>query len=126
MLTGTNRYVLHFDAPTSELKAGEVPPVYPNGFWSVTMYNADGTLVDNKIVDYNAIGGFEVQAHNASFNSDKSLDIYIQQDRPSDPKQFNNWLPAPKGEFIIFLRMYWPDDAVTGGSWYPPGVQKVT
>lgn len=126
VLTGANRYVLHFDAPTSELKAGEVPPVNPDGFWSVTMYNADGTLVDNKIVDYNAIGGFEVQAHNASFNSDKSLDIYIQHHRPSDPKQFNNWLPAPVGEFIIFLRMYWPDDAVTSGTWYPPGVQKVT
>ena len=126
VLTGANRYLLHFDAPTSEMKAGEVPPVNRNGFWSVTMYNADGTLVDNKIVDYNAIGEFEIQAHKASFNSDKSLDIYIQADQPSDGKQFSNWLPAPQGEFIVFLRMYWPDDAVTGGNWYPPGVQKVS
>ena len=125
VLTGANRYILHFDAPTSEMKACEVPPVNRDGFWSVTMYKADGTLVDNKRVDYNAIGGLEVQAHKASFNSDKSLDIYIQADKPSDSKQFNNWLPAPEGEFIIFLRMYWPDEAVTGGSWYPPGVQKV-
>ncbi len=125
VLTGANRYVLHFDAPTHKMKAGELPPVHRNGFWSLTMYNSDGTLVDNKIVDYNAIGGFEVQAHKATFNSDGSLDIYIQEHRPSDPKEFSNWLPAPRGEFILFLRMYWPGDAVTGGNWYPPGVQKV-
>jgi DNA sulfur modification protein DndE len=125
LLTGANKYVIHFNAPTAQKKAGEIPPVNPQSFWSVTIYNGDGTLVENKVVNYNAIGVPQVQAHDACFNSDGSLDLYLQVDPPSDSKQFCNWLPAPPGDFIVFLRMYWPDAAVTGGSWYPPGVQKV-
>ena len=37
-------------------------------------------------------------------------------------------LPAPAGEFIPMLRMYWPKDkapSILDGSWTPPKVQKV-
>jgi hypothetical protein len=131
----TNRYVLHFNAKTAQ--TGQLPPVNPNGFWSVTIYNADGTLVDNKVVDYNAIGvgplGPTIQGHNACFNADGSLDLYIQADPPSGATQFCNWLPiSPEGstnanqpDFIVFLRMYWPDQVVLDGGWIPPAVQKV-
>jgi hypothetical protein len=39
-----------------------------------------------------------------------------------------NWLPAPKGELIPMLRMYWPREkapSILDGSWVPPQVQKV-
>lgn len=38
-----------------------------------------------------------------------------------------NWLPAPEGEFIPMLRMYWPKDkapSILDGSWTPPKVPK--
>jgi len=37
-------------------------------------------------------------------------------------------LPAPEGEFIPTLRMYWPKEkapSVLNGSWTPPQVVKV-
>jgi hypothetical protein len=32
---------------------------------------------------------------------------------------------APKGDFSLYIRAYWPKFAVTDGSWTPPPVQKV-
>ncbi len=131
-LFGTNKYMLHFKAQTSSKAPTEIPPIDGNGFWSITMYNADGTLVDNKVLNYNALSTKEVQGHLPCLNSDGSLDIYVQADQPSDPKQFCNWLEAPQpttdnnGPFILFMRMYWPDAAITNrrNHWYPPGIQK--
>jgi len=37
-----------------------------------------------------------------------------------------NWLPSPQnGEFSLYVRAYWPDDAITRGQWTPPAVVKV-
>lgn len=141
-LDGANRYVVHFSAPTSAHRAGEIPPVNqggPNssgGFWSVTVYDGNGFLVKNVNMDpnasYNAIGMPYVQNHKACPNADGSLDLYIQSDPPSGQKQFCNWLetPLPDGsnattsKFILFLRMYWPDRAVLNGTWVPPAIMK--
>jgi hypothetical protein len=135
LLKGSNRYVLHFNSKTAP--TFQLPPVNPSGFWSVTIYNADGTLVDNNAVNYNAIGvgplGPTIQGHNACFNADGSLDLYIQADPPSGATQLCNWLPvSPEAssdpsqpDFIVFLRMYWPDQVVLNGNWIPPAVQKV-
>ena len=38
-----------------------------------------------------------------------------------------NWLPAPKGDFIPMLRMYWPKEtapSILDGTWTPPAVVK--
>jgi hypothetical protein len=135
-LYGSNNYVLHFKAPTSKKAAREIPPVDGNGFWSITMYNIDGTLVDNQKADYHALGTNgrnprEVEAHFSCPNADGSLDVYVQATPPSNSKQLCNWLEAPQptndnnnGQFILFLRMYWPDAAITSGQWYPPGINK--
>jgi hypothetical protein len=135
-LKSTNRYVLHFNAKGAS--SFQLPPANPSAFWSVTIYNADGTLVDNKVVDYNAIGvgphgQATIQGHTACFNADGSLDLYIQADPPSGHIPFCNWLPiSPQGstdpkqpDFIVFLRTYWPDPIVLNGGWIPPAVQKV-
>ncbi len=85
---------------------------------------------------YNAIGVPYVQNHQACPNADGSLDLYIQVEAPSDPKHFCNWLetPLPDGsnattsKFILFLRMYWPDNAVLRSiyGWYPPPISSGT
>ena len=49
--------------------------------------------------------------NNPKFNADGSLTLYFQNESPGADKEAN-WLPAPKGEFIPMLRMYWPKEAV--------------
>lgn len=40
--------------------------------------------------------------------ADEKLVIYIQNDKPTDPKQLKNWLPAPDGDFRFAARFYGP------------------
>jgi Protein of unknown function (DUF1214) len=42
-------------------------------------------------------------------NADGSIDLYIQNESPGADKEFN-WLPAPKGKFILMARLYWPNE----------------
>ena len=37
----------------------------------------------------------------------------------------NNWLPAPKGTFSLYIRAYWPEYEDLDGTWTPPAVEKV-
>ena len=63
---------------------------------------------------------------NPKFNADGSLTLYFQNESPGTDKEAN-WLPAPKGEFIPMLRMYWPKESspsILNGTWKPPAVQK--
>jgi len=56
-----------------------------------------------------------------------ALTLYFQADSPGKDKEAN-WLPAPKGEFIPMLRIYWPKEpppSILGSSWNPPPVVKV-
>jgi hypothetical protein len=58
-------------------------------------------------------------------NPDGSLTILIQAEEPTDELQRRNWLPAPAGdEFSLYLRAYWPEQAILNGSWTPPPVLK--
>jgi hypothetical protein len=94
------------------------PPV--NGFWSLSIYNANHFFVANPI------NRFSVGTKNKDlkYNADGSLTIYVQGDPPASASQRANWLPAPKGDFSLYVRAYWPKEAVTGGSWTPPAVQR--
>ncbi|MBN2397043.1 MAG: DUF1254 domain-containing protein [Deltaproteobacteria bacterium] len=109
-LTGSSRYVLHFDK-------GALPPV--RAFWSVTMYDPDGFFVPNPINRY-AIGDRD----RLFFNGDGSLDIYLQHDAP-DKEKVSNWLPAPAGSFNLSMRLYWPKPEAADGTWKPPAVRRV-
>ncbi len=108
----SEKYVVHFNK-------SEIPPA--NAFWSLTMYNDKQLFADNPISRY-AIGDRD----NLKFNSDGSLDLYIQRDSPGAEKE-SNWLPAPKeGSFTMNLRLYWPKPAALDGDWAPPVVQRAT
>jgi len=106
-LNGENNYVVHFEA-------NQIPPV--NGFWSITMYGADSYLVANPINRY-SLG----DRSNLQFNNDGSLDIYLQKEPPSKNLE-SNWLPAPKGEFNLSMRLYWPKPEALTGAWNPPAI----
>jgi hypothetical protein len=106
-LDGAHKYVLHFEN-------GKLPPV--NGFWSLTMYNAEYFFVENPLNRYTLS-----QRSKFNLNPDGSVDLYLQHEPPVDNLQAN-WLPAPEGNFNLILRMYWPKEAVLDGSWEPPAV----
>ena len=106
-LVSAKPYVLHFNKD-------QLPPV--NAFWSLTMYDIDGFLVDNPLQRY------EARDSRLQKNPDGSVDIYLQADSPGKDREVN-WLPAPRNApFTLLLRMYWPKPQVLDGSYRPPGV----
>lgn len=107
-LNGKNNYRIHF-------AKGETPPA--RAFWSITLYGLDGYLIKNKHNRY-AIGDRDP----LEYNSDGSLDIYIQSDSPG-PERESNWLPSPKGNFKLLMRIYWPEEEVLSGEWVPPPIK---
>lgn len=111
--TGANKYVMHFNK-------GEMPPV--NGFWSLTMYNAEYFFVDNPLNRYTLSARNELKK-----NADGSVDLYLQHENPGPDKE-SNWLPAPVGKFIPMLRLYWPKEAapsIIDGTWEIPAIKIV-
>ena len=40
-------------------------------------------------------------------NPDGSVDLYLQAESPGKDKEAN-WLPAPKGKFVLVMRIYAP------------------
>ena len=107
-LNGRHKYVIHFDK-------GETPP--GNGFWSLTMYNAKFFLVSNSLNRYSLS-----PRNPLVYNTDGSLDLYIQNESPGKDKEAN-WLPSPRDVFVLMLRIYWPKESLLNGSWKPPSVQ---
>ncbi|TDW44287.1 hypothetical protein EV144_10936 [Flavobacterium sp. 270] len=109
-LNGANKYVLHFEK-------GKTPPA--NAFWSLTMYDPEGYFISNNINRY-TLG----DRSNLKTNADGSVDIYIQKNTPEKSKE-TNWLPSPKGDFNLLLRVYWPKQEILNGNWTPPSVKKL-
>jgi hypothetical protein len=111
-LDGVNRYTLHF-AP------GQLPPV--NAFWSLTMYELpQSLLVANPINRYLINSPMLPQLVK---DADGGLTLYVQNESPGADKE-PNWLPAPKGPFIMFMRLYWPKDEALNGTWKQPPLTK--
>ncbi|MBI0331047.1 DUF1254 domain-containing protein [Burkholderia plantarii] len=108
-LDGANRYVLHF-APRA------LPPV--RAFWSLTPYTADGALPEVGR-GRRSIGGFD----RLQRNRDGSVDIVVSAVSPGRAHAAN-WLPAPRADFQLALRLYAPKAEATDGSWQPPAVER--
>lgn len=72
----------------------------------------------------NPIGRYSIgDRDKLEFNSDGSLDIYIQHESPGEDKQAN-WLPTPPYEFNLIMRLYWPRSPILTGEWDPPPLRK--
>ena len=108
-LDGANKYTIHFDKST-------IPPV--NAFWSMTLYDQEGYQVANSLNRFALSSWMPFQ-----FNPDGSLDLYFQNESPGAEKDAN-WLPAPKGEFNLTMRLYAPRSEALTGKWNPPPVVK--
>jgi hypothetical protein len=113
LLDGADRYTLRF-------AAGQLPPV--NAFWSLTMYELPSILlVDNPLNRYLINSPMLPQLEK---DSDGGLTLVVQTDSPGTDKEVN-WLPAPKGPFMMVMRLYWPKDEALTGQWTAPPLQRM-
>jgi hypothetical protein len=110
-LSGANRYTVSF-------AKGGLPPV--NGFWSLTLYNKEHLFEPNRL-DRFSLG---TKNKSLKYNPDGSLTLYFQNESPG-PDRESNWVPAPKDEFSLYIRSYWPKAEILEGTWMPPSVVRV-
>lgn len=103
-LNGANRYVIHF-------AANQVPPV--RGFWSITAYTKEGALGESAPARL-AVG----DRNGVRRNRDGSVDVTVSSARA----RAANWLPAPRTDLQLVLRLYAPKPQATDGTWQPPAV----
>ncbi len=103
-LTGARKYLLRFPA-------GELPPV--DAFWSVTLYGDRWSLQENEIQRY----AISSTTPGLQYLADGTLELLVQHERPAD---ISNWLPAPLGKFMLFVRVYQPRPELIDGSYVLP------
>ena len=108
-LHGDNKYLIHFPAE-------QTPPV--NAFWSITAYGSNELFIENPIDRYSIGDRDELE-----YNEDGSLDIYMQYEAPEGKE--SNWLPSAENEFNAGLRMYWPQEFASDGTWEMTPIQKI-
>ncbi|KVH73269.1 hypothetical protein WJ41_12185 [Burkholderia ubonensis] len=106
-LNGANRYTLHF-------AAGALPPV--RAFWTLTPYTTGGALPDVGAAR-RSLGDRDRLRR----NHDGSIDIVVSATSPGGANAAN-WLPAPRADFALALRLYAPKPKANDGSWMPPVV----
>lgn len=105
-LSGAHDYVMHFPP-------GGLPP--NKAFWSITMGDAGNHFVANPLNRYSVS-----DRTGLAQNPDGSVDVTIQKAAPSGLE--SNWLPAPAGNFILWLRVYIPGEAILKGEYIVPPV----
>jgi hypothetical protein len=111
-LDGAQRYSVRF-AP------GQLPPV--NAFWSVTMYELpQSLLVANPLNRYLLNSPMLPQFKK---DADGGLTFYVQNESPGADKEAN-WLPAPTGPFVMYMRLYWPKPEALEGKWTAPPLKR--
>ena len=107
-LDGSKKYSLRFPP-------GQLPPI--NAFWSLTMYN-----LPQQLLVANPLNRYLINSPMLSIlqrDDDNGITLYVQNDSPGKEKE-SNWLPAPKGPFMVVMRLYWPKPEAFMGAWKPP------
>jgi hypothetical protein len=112
-LDGSHRYALLF-AP------GGLPPV--NAFWSLTLYELPASLLSANPIDRYLINSPLLPS--LKRDADDGLTLHVQNESPGKDQEAN-WLPAPRGPFLLVLRLYWPKPAALDGTWKAPALQRV-
>jgi hypothetical protein len=112
-LDGANRYILRFGP-------GQLPPV--DAFWSLTMYELpESLLVANPLNRYLLNSTMLPQFKR---DADGGLTLLIQNESPGKDKEAN-WLPAPKGPFLLVMRLYRPKPEALEGKWTAPPLKRM-
>ena len=110
-LDGGHKYAMHWEKV--DLAASQ------NGVWSVSQYR-ENFYVHNPIERYQIGSGMPL-----NFNSDGSLDIYIQATSPGKDKEAN-WLPLPPSGLVnLTIRIYNPKPETFDPNYKFPPVKRV-
>jgi hypothetical protein len=109
-LSGKHGYIVHFPP-------GGLPP--NSAFWSLTMGDAQNRFVPNPLNRYSVSDRSGLVP-----NANGSVDIYLQNAAPAGHE--SNWLPAPAGNFILWLRVYIPGAAILNGEYTVPPIVEVS
>lgn len=107
LLHGDREY--HIRIAPSEVPAN-------HGFWSLTLYDENHHFYSNPWQRYAIQSGDRLH-----YETDGSIHIVISE-KPPENGQHLNWLPAPKANYSLYLRVYAPDETVINGDWTPPAV----
>jgi hypothetical protein len=100
---------------TLRIAPGQLPPV--NAFWSLTMYELPASLlVANPLNRYLINSPMLPQLKR---DPDGGVTLLIQNESPGKDNEAN-WLPAPKGPFAMYMRLYWPKEEALEGKWKSP------
>jgi hypothetical protein len=113
-LSGAHRYTITFDLD-------DMPPV--TEFWEMPLYDLEGYFYDNPLDRY-SLNSYMLD-RGKLHTEDGKLMIYVQHDEPTDAKQRQNWLPAPKDGFRFAARFYGPGTPLIDGRYNMPGVMRV-
>jgi hypothetical protein len=110
-LNGQKSYAITF-------AKGQVPPV--RGFWSLTLYDEEHFFHPNPFNRY-SLG---TKNKSLKYDADGSLTLYAGAKSPGKDKE-RNWLPAPASTFSLYLRAYWPEEAILNAQWQPPVIRQM-
>jgi hypothetical protein len=111
LLNGRHVYRLRF-------KPGQLPPVLQ--FWSLTLYDQRILFYPNPLQRY-AIGD---RTAGLKRDADGGLTIIVSHSPPGRAQR-SNWLPAPTGQFSLYLRLYEPKRSARTNTWKPPLVVRI-
>lgn len=112
-LSGSQKYTYRF-------AKGQLPPV--NAFWSLTMYELPSSLLVANPINRYLINSEMLPGLVA--DPDGGYTLSIQNQSPGAGQEAN-WLPAPKGPFVLVLRLYWPKPDAVNGVWKAPKPERV-
>lgn len=101
------------------LPAGGAPV---DGFWSITVYapEPDGRLFfsENPIKRY----AINDQTSGLMRDADGALSLLIQSEVPRTDAGRANWLPIPRGRFVVVFRAFQPRAEILDDRWSPPAL----
>jgi hypothetical protein len=135
---GGNSYSLNFSS------VGIPPITTNNGFWSVTVYDADNNIYSSTTNTYyytSQVGGVYALGSIQLAAMGGVPTLYFQYGVPSDSTRLPYWIPVPSGVFSVIMRLYNPVAANTAGvstilnpfngvsstsspQWIPPAIVK--
>ena len=115
-ITGAKNYTMTFK---------QMPPFHEPSFWALRMFDATNFYpVPNPINRYVLGSDYDMKK-----NADGTVTIYLQNTSPGKDKE-SNWLPSPKGPFLLIIGTYAPGEALIESlsnptAWEPPVIQVV-
>lgn len=98
------------------LEAAQIPKT--KAFWSLTLYDKDFFLPQGLPMSRHVRNSMD----DMNRGPDGSLVVYLQPDNPGANKEAN-WLPTPRDNCFVVMRVYGPEGDILTGKWQQPAVR---